>query len=269
MPHVDVGVPLEYVEQGSGDPVVFVHGVLGDYRVWRNQMEPFAQRYRVIAYSRRNHFPNAWSDYPSNYSLELERDDLAGLIQGLGLSTVSLVGSSLGGTIAALLALDKPGMVRKLVLNDPALRSLVASDPTAASSNDMSQKVMASTKASIAAGKLEEGARTFTDYQLGEGTFDRLPSPMRAVLVQNARPLSAELTDTPQPFTCQDANRIDVPTLVISGDRTASFYQLVAQRLVQCLPKNSQKIVPGASHAPYRQNPQAFNELILNFLGGI
>jgi pimeloyl-ACP methyl ester carboxylesterase len=46
-------VDLANVEQGHGDPVVFVHGSLGDYRLWDAQMAPFGERYRVVAYSRR------------------------------------------------------------------------------------------------------------------------------------------------------------------------------------------------------------------------
>ncbi len=49
---------LAYVEQGAGDPVVFVHGSLNGYRRWGEQLAPFAARYRAIAYSRRRHWPN-------------------------------------------------------------------------------------------------------------------------------------------------------------------------------------------------------------------
>jgi non-heme chloroperoxidase len=55
---------VEFAYEGSGgtrDPVVFVHGGLQDYRMWELHRSAFAERYRVIAYSRRNHFPNAVS----------------------------------------------------------------------------------------------------------------------------------------------------------------------------------------------------------------
>ena len=47
------GAELSYVTWGEGDPVVFVHGSVGDYRDWLEVLGPFAARYRVVAVSRR------------------------------------------------------------------------------------------------------------------------------------------------------------------------------------------------------------------------
>ena len=55
------GYELAYVEQGQGEPVIFVHGGLQDYRMWSEQLPKFATHYRAIAYSRRNSYPNAVS----------------------------------------------------------------------------------------------------------------------------------------------------------------------------------------------------------------
>ena len=52
------GIRLHYMEQGSGTPVVFVHGSLSDGGYWAEQMGPFAEHYHVIAYSRRYNYPN-------------------------------------------------------------------------------------------------------------------------------------------------------------------------------------------------------------------
>ena len=57
---VDVnGARLEYTDAGRGEPLIFVHGSLEDLRIWRRQVELFSAHYRVIAYSRRYHHPNA------------------------------------------------------------------------------------------------------------------------------------------------------------------------------------------------------------------
>src|SRR5687768_10443195 len=55
--HVN-GVELHYVDRGQGEPVVFIHGGLVDYRMWDAQTEAFSRKYRTIAYSRRYNFPN-------------------------------------------------------------------------------------------------------------------------------------------------------------------------------------------------------------------
>ena len=56
MPTVNIlGTNLQYVEQGSGEPLVFVHGSINDLRSWGQQLGPFSERYRVFAYTRRHH----------------------------------------------------------------------------------------------------------------------------------------------------------------------------------------------------------------------
>lgn len=52
------GVELHYVERGSGEPIVFVHGSLADYREWASVIEDLSPSFRTIAYSRRYNYPN-------------------------------------------------------------------------------------------------------------------------------------------------------------------------------------------------------------------
>src|SRR6266571_9439985 len=52
------GDSIHYIDIGKGDPVVFIHGTLGDYRTWGTQMDTFTKNHRVIAYSRRFAYPN-------------------------------------------------------------------------------------------------------------------------------------------------------------------------------------------------------------------
>ena len=85
---VDVnGARLEYIEAGRGEPLVFVHGSLEDLRIWRRQVELFSAHYRVIAYSRRYHHPNAApGDGDPAYTASLHAADLADLIEKLDLA---------------------------------------------------------------------------------------------------------------------------------------------------------------------------------------
>src|SRR5436190_5640181 len=70
------GVQLNYLDQGKGAPVIFVHGALDDYRVWQPQMEAFSQRHRTVAYSRRYNYPNPKVDLETHYSARVDADDL-------------------------------------------------------------------------------------------------------------------------------------------------------------------------------------------------
>jgi len=130
------GVSIEYDERGnaSKDPLIFIHGSASDYRTWEAQMDAFAQKYHVFAYSRRAHYPNPYVEYLPDYSIKVERDDLASLIQNLNLTQtpVHLVGWSYGAFIAAMVAKDYSQLVRSLVLAEPPIMSFLTANPSAA-----------------------------------------------------------------------------------------------------------------------------------------
>src|SRR5215831_12658775 len=112
------GVELHYVERGKGVPVLFIHGTLGDYSVWDGQLGPFAERYRVVAYSRRYNYPNTNKLRPQ-HSAVVEAEDLAAFIKKLDLGKVHVVGHSYGGYAALFLAARHPELVRTLTLAEP------------------------------------------------------------------------------------------------------------------------------------------------------
>src|SRR5512142_2033864 len=98
------GTKLAYLEQGSGEPVVLVHANISDYRSWEPLMPALREKHRVIAYSRRHHWPNAPLSGPSGDVWEPEVEDLAALIAKLGASPAHVVGNSAGAIVALMLA---------------------------------------------------------------------------------------------------------------------------------------------------------------------
>ena len=99
MPYVTTndGVKLYYEECGSGTPIVFVHEFAGDHRAWETQMRHFGQRYRAITYGARGYPP---SDVPNDlamYSQARAADDIAAVLDGLGIAKAHIVGLSMGG----------------------------------------------------------------------------------------------------------------------------------------------------------------------------
>ena len=88
------GLSFAYVEEGSGPPVVLVHGSVSDYREWSRQMAPLARHYRVIAYSRRYHWPNLPPGKDADASVERQADNLAAIIKALGIAPAHIVSHS-------------------------------------------------------------------------------------------------------------------------------------------------------------------------------
>src|SRR4029077_5829233 len=94
------GVELHYLDEGSGLPLILIHGGLGDYREWGTQMTRFSARNRVIAYSRRYNYPNHNEPISPDHSAIIEAEDLAALIDLLKLERVDIVGYSYGAFTA-------------------------------------------------------------------------------------------------------------------------------------------------------------------------
>ncbi|MCH0543049.1 alpha/beta fold hydrolase [Streptomyces sp. MUM 203J] len=112
------GVRLAYQVSGPPDapPLVLLHALGEEAGDWAPVTPALALDRRVYALDLRGH---GRSDWPGDYSLELMRDDVLGFLDALGLDRVDLIGHSLGGAVAYLLAQERPGRVRRLVLEDP------------------------------------------------------------------------------------------------------------------------------------------------------
>lgn len=263
--HVN-GVDLAYVEQGTGDAVVFVHGGVTDYRSWALQIEPFAQHYRVIAFSRRYHFPNPGADQTSDYRAAEHRDDLAALIQVLRLQPAHLVASSYGAYIALLLALSRPQLVRSLVLGEPPVPFLFGPEAIKA----MTEQVEPSRQA-FERGDSEQAVRVFLDSVVGPGGFDRFPPAARQMILDNAPEFRLEVNSAPDhyfmAFSCADLGNVQAPTLLLTGAESPSFLHQMTDALERCLPTTERATVAQASHGMHNQNPHAYNETVLSFLG--
>src|SRR6476620_3289765 len=114
------GVDLAYIEQGQDEPVLFVHGGVGDYRAWDQQMTAFRAGYRAIALSCRGYWPNPKLRPDESIALDTFVDDLAQFVQALDAGPVHLVGhSSPGGFGSLRLASQHPELLRTLVLLEP------------------------------------------------------------------------------------------------------------------------------------------------------
>ncbi|MEU3844776.1 alpha/beta fold hydrolase [Streptomyces sp. NPDC028635] len=116
------GLRLAYEVSGppQARPAVLLHALGEDSRSWRAVARVLAADRRVYALDLRGHGRSEW---PGTYTLELMASDVLGFLDALGLGAVDLVGHSLGGVVAHLMAREHPHRVARLVLEDvPAPR---------------------------------------------------------------------------------------------------------------------------------------------------
>ena len=118
MPHAttDDHVTLYYEETGAGTPVIFVHEFAGDLRSWEPQMRHFGQRRRAIAYNARGYPPSAVPEDPAQYSQDRAADDIAAVLDHLGIGQAHVVGLSMGGFATLHFGFRHPGRALSLVV---------------------------------------------------------------------------------------------------------------------------------------------------------
>jgi pimeloyl-ACP methyl ester carboxylesterase len=262
------GVELHYVERGQGIPIIFIHGGLADYRYWSAQIEPFSQRYRVIAYSRRYNYPNNNPNIRADHSAIVEAADLAALIKTLKLGRVYLVGHSYGAYSALFLAVEHPELIRALVLAEPpALRWVLNLPGGEAVFDEFMNNIWKPAGQAFQHGNDEQALRLTLDYFIGPGAFDQLPQQFRAVLTDNIREWKALTTsrDAVPLLRHEDARRIKIPTLMLTGDRTLRIHQLVNDELERLLP-NGERVRIDATHEMWEEQPEKCRQATLTFL---
>jgi pimeloyl-ACP methyl ester carboxylesterase len=107
---------IRYREQGTGEPVVLVHGLLNNGLLWRDVVEDLSKDFRVIAPD----WPLGSQELPMNEGTDLSPPGLAAIVaaflEALDLRDVTLVGNDTGGAICQLVAVNHPGRLGRLVL---------------------------------------------------------------------------------------------------------------------------------------------------------
>jgi pimeloyl-ACP methyl ester carboxylesterase len=228
-------------------------------------MEPLAQHYRVIAYSRRYHWPNTPPGKDADATLARQVEDLVAIIAALKIAPAHVVGHSYGGATALFLARQHPELVRSMTLAEPPVGGVLGEMPDDDPLAKEGQAVRAEMKAAFASGDAERIVRTYA-ARVAPGQFENATSETRQMLVANVAAFQLDFTSSRPSFTCDDARRIAVPTLVISGSRSAMGLQRMAETLARCLKTGKLANIPEATHWMQGDHPQAFNEAVLSFL---
>jgi non-heme chloroperoxidase len=274
---------MYYVEKGQGDAVVFVHGVIEDYRAWDAQVGPFSESFRAISYSRRASEPNQNGGAVADSTIANNVGDLVGLVEELEASPVTVVGHSYGAHIAAYFAMQNPGLVAKLVLAEPGiptislkdgksvtgLISMVLKHPEAALSVDgflIDSVVPALVE--YHTGSPDRAVATFLDGIQGKkGALGTLPGSAQAMMLENADTLG-ELEANNPILSPDDPGSITAPTLLVKGTTDPSFMRDAVDLMAKIIPGSREVAVPNSGHFVQIENPDFFNREVLGFLGG-
>ena len=258
---IDVGGrTIAFERAGSGPPLLLLHGVLGDSREWRPQLETLASDFDVVAWDAPG--CGASGDAPSPCSLADFADVAAGFVAALGLERPHVVGLSFGG-----------GLAIELFRRHPELpRSLVLASAYAGWAGSLPPEVVEERRALA----LRDAGRPAQDVarDFGATLFDETtpPSVVDEVMtvMREARP--ATLATMGAAFADADLRdvlpTIDVPVLLIYGERDRRAPPFVAHDLHSRIPGSRLVLVPRAGHIVNLEAPERFDEELRGFLRG-
>jgi 3-oxoadipate enol-lactonase len=255
--HVFNGVLLRYRDQGSGPPVILLHGWTLALEMWNPQVEALRNRFRVISIDRRGFGLSA-----GHPSIDRDCEDLGALCKFLRLKSVALVGMSQGARAVMRFASSAATpKVRCVVLDGPPdLLGTVASDPEA------HDRFSALARArGIAAFRHEWLKHPLLRLTTDNPDMHQLLWSM--IERYSGRDLLATAVTADAGLDGAQLQAFSVPTLVITGERDSSDRVESADLLAKRLPHAERATIPGAGHLPNLDNPTAYNATLSQYLG--
>ncbi|MGH2820703.1 MAG: alpha/beta fold hydrolase [Actinomycetota bacterium] len=252
---------LGYLDTGGGgEPVLLVHAFPLSSRMWGPQVEALSDRWRLIAPDLKGFGDSDAPEDPSAYSVEAYADDVAGLLDHLGLDRAPVVGLSMGGYIAFALLRRHPRRIAALVLADTR--------PEA----DPPERIEARTnqQGQVAEGRLGEVQEALIGALLAPTTLDAKPDVVARVrgLMDNppAGYIGALEALKGRPDSTGDLARIDVPTLVVVGEEDGLAPPEAARSMHEHIGGSRLVVIPQAGHLSNLEAPDAFNGALAEFL---
>jgi len=264
------GAKLYYEVTGAGHPLVLLHEGIADSRMYDDQFNAFAQRYRVVRFDLRGF---GRSDLPPGDEPVALYEDLYGLLALLGIKKTYVLGMSMGGAIALDFTLAHPVMVDALILVAPGV-----SGYDMASFEVEYQAIGEEIEEAVKRGDYERASELETRiWVVGpERTPQQVdPSVRQRVYEMNLHnfrnmgaaefPPSQEL----DPPAIARLGEVAVPTCLIIGDKDVREMLSIIDKLEQGIPGARKVVMRDVAHALNMEQPEEFNRIVLDFLGSL
>jgi pimeloyl-ACP methyl ester carboxylesterase len=268
MPFAPVNdINLYYESHGSGEPLALINGLGYDLWMWHAMVPGLAEHFQVITFDNRG---VGQSDKPAGpYSAQMLADDLAALLETLGIERAAVMGHSMGGFVAQALVLSRPDLVGKLILSATNFggpnhipvtqEALVVLMDTQA---DPVERLRRGILVSCAPGFAEARPEAVQDWIAHRVETPLDPQGYQAQLAIGLSLMAPEACFEPR------LKEITAPTLILFGEHDKVVPPGNAELLAREISNSKTRILPGAGHFFPLEVPEAANEVIIDFLKG-
>lgn len=264
------GVEMAYRTAGSesGTPLVLIHGYTGNHRNWALNVKPLINAgYRTMSPDNPGHGASAAPEEFEPFELGEVADTIHQLAVGLDCDPAVVVGHSMGGAIAEEYAIHHPDAVSALVL--------VAS---AGGSSGAEREAMAAHIDDLRAVYAEGGMDAVFEQQVAKGLrpgIEAATPALRALTKSEFAKTSwagfefGGLALRTRHDTLARLAAFDKPVLIVVGENESATLRTVAGDLAGAMPHAQTAVINGAGHSPQFETPEAFNKVLLDFLGSL
>jgi len=248
------GVGIHYLRTGGGKPpVVLLHGLLGSGECWTPLARALEREFDVVMPDARGH---GGSSAPLHgYRYDDLASDVAGLVRALELTDPVLLGHSMGGMTAAVVAARRAAGLRGLVLVDPTFlspeRQREVRDSDVA---EQHRRALALSKSDLVAQARERHPRRSPEI-----------IELQADARLNTRMAAFDVLTPPNPDAVEVMRAVDVPTLLVVGDSPVVTLEAAAE-LRAVNPRLRVKQIEDAGHGLPFDQPERLAEVVLPFL---
>jgi pimeloyl-ACP methyl ester carboxylesterase len=245
--------------EGSGEPILLIHGNGANTRIWGRSADDLAADHRVIAYDRRAF---GRSPGPPVRRMREHVSDAAALLEELDAAPAAVLGWSGGGVVAAGLAIERPELVSSLILEEPGIHLPL---------NNTWSLVRGSMRIEYARRIQRDQRRAAQElfdfalaYRTGGNQFDRFPEEWRESMLASAEATIAETDHLRHPYPRRgDLAAIPCPVTLIQGTIADPTFAKVGRYLLRRIPQARRVEIEGAAHAVHFDRPEEFRQAVV------
>lgn len=245
--------------EGSGPPLLLIHGAGANTRIWGRSTDDLAATHRVIAYDRRGY---GRSPGPPVKEMREHVADAAALLRELDATPAAVLGWSGGGVVAAGLAVEHPDVVSSLILEEPGIHL-----PLNNTLNLLRFGIRSEFARRIRRDERRAALEVFKfalGYRDGGCQFDRFPEDWRESMLASAASTVAETDHLRHPYPSRRAlAAISCPVTLLQGSRSEQTFAKVNRYVRRLLPNAELIEIEGTAHAVHFDRPAEFREAVL------
>lgn len=239
---------LHYTEEGSGTPVIFVHGAAASMVHGQYLSAYISKGYRFISLSQRFHLPND-PQAAGHYNADQHAEDLIRFIEALELPPCKVIAHSYGCSVVLTAASIRKELFTKIILAEPSLAFLINDQERYQSLREERAETFRRIRLCFDEGKPADAVSTLMRYANGSRGFIAFPEQIRWDMVANAGALLRLINEkSPSALNSAMVKQITAPVTILLGRHCIPMYKAVADEFSTILPGTSIRYIENAAH---------------------